>query len=103
MTKKTYKIISLSGVVCFPEMPVNCNIGRDLSKNAIHAAFDLEEDIVVVTQFSNDANENFWANVSHVGCVARIKSIQPDRANNGILKVLIEGKTRVKVKGITYG
>ena len=43
MTKKTYKIISLSGVVCFPEMPVNCNIGRDLSKNAIHAAFDLEE------------------------------------------------------------
>ncbi len=103
MSKKTYKIISLSGVVCFPEMPVNCTIGRDLSKNAIHAALDLEEDIVVVTQFSSDANENFWNNVSHIGCIARIKSVQNDRANNGALKVLIEGKTRVKVLGITYG
>lgn len=103
MNKKTYKIIALSGVVCFPEMPVNCNIGRDLSKNAIKSAFENNEDIVVVTQLNKDIENNFWANVTHVGCIAKIKSSQPDRSNPGALKVLIEGKTRVKINSITYG
>lgn len=103
MSKKTYKIISLSGVVCFPEMPVNCNIGRDQSKNAIKSAFDAQEEIVIVTQTGNDIANNFWSNISHVGCIVKIKSVQSDRANTGVLKVLIEGKRRVKIKGITYG
>ena len=37
---KKYKLISLVGVVCFPQMPITCDIRRKTSQNSINTAFE---------------------------------------------------------------
>ena len=55
---KTYKMISLVGLVCFPQMPISCDIRRKTSQNSISTAFQQGEQIVFVTQTKNNLSGN---------------------------------------------
>jgi ATP-dependent Lon protease len=91
---KKYKLISLVGVVCFPQMPISCEIRRKTSKNSIISALGNGEQIVFVTQTKSILSENIMDSINSVGCVVNINNIME---NNNVLKVDGEGIKRVKI------
>ena len=48
--QKKYKLITLLGVVNFPQMPISCDIRRESSKASIIEAYNRAEQLIFVTQ-----------------------------------------------------
>lgn len=94
---KRYKLISLIGVVCFPQMPITCDIRRKLSQNSINTAFEKGEQIVFVTQTKSVLNGNLADCINPIGCTVNILNVM---ANNEVIKVEAEGVKRVKIVNI---
>ncbi|MBQ0017140.1 MAG: endopeptidase La [Clostridiales bacterium] len=92
---KEYKVIAIMGVVSFPEMPINCEVRKQESKDSIMEAFERKEDIVLVTQIANVITDDFLACVNGVGTVCKIKDVSYDKRGSGNLKIVAEGVKRV--------
>lgn len=94
---KQYKLISLMGVVCFPQMPITCDIRRKTSQNSINSAFDQGEQIVFVTQTKNFVSDNILDCINPIGCTVNILNIMDNPEG---IKVEAEGITRVKILSV---
>lgn len=100
---KQYKLISLLGVVSFPQMPINCDIRRDISKKSILDASKAHENIVLVTQTSNVLGSDIKDNVNEVGTLCSIRQVMIPSDSNGVLKLEADGLKRVKILSVSAG
>lgn len=100
---KKYKVVPLLNVVCFPNMPINCNIGREVTKNSIKEAFQKGEELILVTQTKEIIDSDFLNCVNPIGCLCKIKQITMDKGSGTILKLIAEGVRKVKLLSVVEG
>jgi ATP-dependent Lon protease len=93
-TENKYKLITLMGMVCFPQMPISCDIRREQSKQGILEAFKLGEPVVFVTQTKSTITKNVMDSINPVGCLCHVTNID---AVGDVLKVQADGFQRVQI------
>src|SRR5690606_39284970 len=80
----------------FPHMMMPLFVGREKSINALEEAMSKQTDIVLAAQMDAKTNNPEPKDVYSVGTVGTI--IQLLRLPDGTVKVLVEGKRRVRIK-----
>ncbi len=95
----TAPIIMVRGLVLFPGMILNFDIGRSKSIEALKRAINTNQMIFIVAQKDiNEDNPDYNDGIYKDGVFADIKQVLNNR--NGVINVLIEGKFRGKIKSI---
>src|SRR5437762_63672 len=89
-------LLPLRDVIVFPHMMMPLFVGREKSINALEEAMSKKTDIVLAAQKEAKTNNPEPADIYEVGTLGSI--IQLLRLPDGTVKVLIEGKKRVKVE-----
>lgn len=90
--RETYPLLPLRDVVVMPHMVVPLFVGREKSINALEAAMEQSQTVILVAQKFPE-NDNPGANdVYKIGCVSRI--VQLLKLPDGTVKVLVEGQVR---------
>ena len=88
-------VLPLRDVVLFPHMVMPLFVGRDKSINALEEAMANNQNIFLVAQKTSEEQYRV-KNLYDVGTIANI--LQLLRLPDGTFKVLVEGKSRAKVK-----
>ena len=88
-------LLPLRDIVVFPQMIVPLFVGRDKSIHALEKSMSENKDIVLVTQKASKIEEPKPKDLYAVGTLCRI--LQLLKLPDGTLKVLVEGKKRVKI------
>ena len=94
---KKYKLIPLIGVVCFPEMPISCELRRETTKQSIFDAFEKGEQVVFVTQTKTQLPDDILSGTNQIGCLATIFDVSD---NGAVVHVQGDGQKRVKIEEI---
>ena len=89
-------VLPLRDIVVFPHMIVPLFVGRNKSIKALELAISENKDIVLVTQKVSKIEDPNAKDLYSVGTLCKI--LQLLKLPDGTLKVLVEGKKRVKVK-----
>ncbi|MHB8764361.1 MAG: endopeptidase La [Deferrisomatales bacterium] len=89
-------LIPLRDVVVFPHMVIPLFVGRDKSIAALEEAMAADRDIMLATQKEARVNEPSPEDIHPVGTVGSI--IQLLKLPDGTVKVLVEGKSRARLK-----
>ena len=89
-------LIPLRGLTIFPNMVLHFDVGRVKSIAAIEAAMVNEEDVFLVAQKDVEDEEPNISDISNVGTICKIKQII--KLPGKTMKVLVEGKSRGKIK-----
>ncbi|MDZ4676283.1 MAG: endopeptidase La [Oligoflexia bacterium] len=92
----TLPLLPLRDVIVFPHMMMPLFVGREKSINALEDAMSKKTDIVLAAQKEAKTNNPEPADIYQVGTLGSI--IQLLRLPDGTVKVLIEGKRRLKIK-----
>ena len=95
MTKNLLTVLPLRDLVIFPSMIVPLFVGRDRSISALNAAETNGNKILLVAQKESTKDLPKTPDLFRVGVVGQI--LQVLKLNDTTLKVLVEGKQRVKV------
>src|SRR3984957_17783725 len=97
----SYKLplLPLRDLIIFPHMMMPLFVGREKSINALEEAMGKQTDIVLAAQRDAKTNNPEPKDVFDVGTVGTI--IQLLRLPDGTVKVLVEGKRRVRIKEFT--
>lgn len=98
---ETYKLplLPLRDLIIFPHMMMPLFVGREKSINALEEAMAKQSDIVLAAQKDAKTNNPEAGDIYEVGTVGTI--IQLLRLPDGTVKVLVEGKRRVKIEKFT--
>ncbi|MSP62308.1 MAG: endopeptidase La [Myxococcales bacterium] len=88
-------LLPLRDIIVFPHMVVPLFVGRQKSINALDKAMSEEKEIILAAQKKAKTNEPAPDDIFPVGTVGTI--IQLLRLPDGTVKVLVEGKRRVKI------
>lgn len=94
---KKFKALAIMGIVSFPQLPFNCQIRKNASKDLVLDALDKKEKIVVVTQITNALSDDFLACVNPIGCLCNIQEVKYDRNGSGAISLVAQGLQRVKL------
>ena len=97
--KSRLPVIPLRDVVIFPYMMYPLLIGREFTVNALHEAMVADKQILLVAQRAADIEDPAEGDMYRIGVVARI--LQVMKMPNGMLKVLMEGIVRARVKSFS--
>lgn len=89
-------LLPLRDLIIFPHMMMPLFVGREKSINALEEAMSKQTDIVLAAQRDAKTNNPDPKDIYSVGTVGTI--IQLLRLPDGTVKVLVEGKRRVKIK-----
>src|SRR6201994_1084558 len=89
-------LLPLRDLIIFPHMMMPLFVGREKSINALEEAMSKQSDIVLAAQRDAKTNNPEPKDVYSVGTVGTI--IQLLRLPDGTVKVLVEGKRRVRIK-----
>lgn len=94
----SYKLplLPLRDLIIFPHMMMPLFVGREKSINALEEAMSKQLDIVLAAQKDAKTNNPEPGDIYDVGTVGTI--IQLLRLPDGTVKVLVEGKRRVKIE-----
>jgi len=90
-------LLPLRDLIIFPHMMMPLFVGREKSINALEDAMSKQTDIVLAAQKDAKTNSPEPKDIFSVGTVGTI--IQLLRLPDGTVKVLVEGKRRVRIKG----
>ncbi|NQY99375.1 MAG: endopeptidase La [Bdellovibrionales bacterium] len=93
---KSLPLLPLRDLIIFPHMMMPLFVGREKSINALEEAMSKQIDIVFAAQKDAKTNNPEPSDIYDVGTVATI--IQLLRLPDGTVKVLVEGKKRVKLQ-----
>ena len=96
---ETFPLLPLRDVVVFPYMVVPLFVGRKKSIRAIEEAMLKNRKIVLCSQKQAKTDDPDLEDLYETGTVAEI--LQLLKLPDGILKILVEGTTRVKIKEFT--
>lgn len=89
-------LLPLRDLIIFPHMMMPLFVGREKSINALEEAMAKQSDIVLAAQKDAKTNNPDEKDIYSVGTVGTI--IQLLRLPDGTVKVLVEGKHRVRIK-----
>lgn len=89
-------MLPLRDLIIFPHMMMPLFVGREKSINALEEAMSKQTDIVLAAQRDAKTNNPEPKDIYSIGTVGTI--IQLLRLPDGTVKVLVEGKRRVKIK-----
>ncbi len=93
-----YPILPLRDIVVFPHMVVPLFVGRKRSVKALETSMSENKQIVLVSQINAKVEDPKKKDLYSVGTLATI--LQLLKLPDGTLKVLVEGKRRVKIKSL---
>ena len=99
--KQTLPLLPLRGLVVYPHMMVNIDVGRDRSVTAIEAAIAGDSRILVVSQKDPELDDPTAADLYDVGAVAEIRQFL--RLPEGVLRILVDGQQRAEIMEIREG
>ena len=99
--KQTLPLLPLRGLVVYPHMMVNLDVGRDRSVAAIEAAIAGDSRILVVSQKEPELDEPTAADLYDVGTVAEIRQFL--RMPEGVLRILVDGQQRAEILSVREG
>ncbi len=88
-------VLPLRDIVVFPQMIVPLFVGRNKSVKALEIAMSDNKDIVLVTQKVAKVEDPKPKDLYSIGTICKI--LQLLKLPDGTLKVLVEGKKRVKI------
>lgn len=89
-------LLSLRDLVVFPQMMLPLFVGREKSMQALQEAMRMKSDIVLATQKSAKDDHPQPSDIYAIGAVGTI--IQHLHLSDGTIKVMVEGKYRVKIE-----
>jgi len=95
-TSTQLPMLPLRDLIIFPHMMMPLFVGREKSINALEEAMSKQTDIVLAAQRDAKTNNPEPKDIYTVGTMGTI--IQLLRLPDGTVKVLVEGKRRVKIK-----
>ena len=90
-----YPVLPLRDIIVFPHMVVPLFVGREKSIQALEDALQHKKDVLLVAQKKAKTNEPEIQDIYEVGVLGAI--IQLLRLPDGTVKVLIEGRERVRI------
>ena len=90
-----YPVLPLRDIVVFPGMLVPLFVGREKSINALNNVMDKYKKIILAAQKSHDVDDPKDNEIYQVGCLGEI--LQLLKLPDGTVKILVEGKERVKI------
>lgn len=94
---KKMPIVPMRGVTIFPYMPIHFDIGREKSILSIEDALEANQVVFAATQYDMEKDEpKNIADINTIGTVCVIKQVI--RMPNNVLRVLLEGSSRGRVK-----
>ncbi len=94
----SYPLLPLRDIVVFPHMVVPLFVGRDKSVRALEAVMGDEKEIVLVTQRDSGDDDPSAKQLYQVGTLCSV--LQLLKLPDGTVKVLAEGRGRVKLSDI---
>ncbi len=95
---KLMPLLALRGIIVFPGMTVNLDVGRDKSINAINAAMQLDKKILLVTQRDAETADPKREELYNYGVVAEIKQLL--KLPSGAIRILIQGLERAELTSL---
>ena len=98
-TTKELPLLPLRDLIIFPHMMMPLFVGREKSINALEEAMSKQTDIILAAQKDAKTNNPDAKDIFQVGTLGTI--IQLLRLPDGTVKVLVEGKKRVRIKTFT--
>ncbi|MFW5875714.1 MAG: endopeptidase La [Myxococcota bacterium] len=93
---KVLPLLPLRDIIVFPHMVVPLFVGREKSINALEEAMSHEKEILLAAQRRAKTNDPAPDDIFQVGTVGTI--IQLLRLPDGTVKVLVEGKSRARIR-----
>ncbi|MDU1397087.1 MAG: LON peptidase substrate-binding domain-containing protein, partial [Veillonella parvula] len=91
--------VPLRGMVVYPNIVIHLDIGRDKSIKAVEAAMNEDRILAVVTQKDDAVDAPTVHDLAQMGTLVKIKQML--RLPGGIVRVLVEGITRIRLMNIT--
>jgi ATP-dependent Lon protease len=91
-------VLPLRDVVIFPGMVVPLFVGREKSVLALESAMKTNQPVILVAQKQPEIDEPQLEDVYEIGTLSSI--LQMVKLQDGTHKVLIEGKTRVRIQDL---
>jgi len=95
VNQSQYPVLPLRDIVVFPGMVVPLFVGREKSINALNSVMDKYKKIILAAQKSHDVDDPKDNEIYGVGCLGEI--LQLLKLPDGTVKILVEGKERVKI------
>ena len=95
---KLMPLLALRGIIVFPGMTVNLDVGRDKSINAVNAAMPLDKKILLVTQRDAETADPKREELYNYGVVAEIKQLL--KLPSGAIRILIQGLERAELTSL---
>src|SRR3979490_711509 len=93
---RTVPLLPLRDIIVFPHMVVPLFVGREKSIAALEEAMAHDKDILLAAQKKAKTNEPVPDDIFTIGTLGTI--LQLLRLPDGTVKVLVEGKKRVRIK-----
>lgn len=91
-------LLALRGIIVFPGMTVNLDVGRDKSINAVNAAMQIDKKILLVTQRDAETADPKREELYNYGVVAEIKQLL--KLPSGAIRILIQGLERAELTSL---
>ena len=95
---KVIPLLPLRGMLVFPGMIINLDVGRDRSIKAVESAMAIDRKILLVTQREAGTIEPNENDLFTYGVIAEIKQLL--KLPNGALRILVEGLSRAKIEAV---
>jgi ATP-dependent Lon protease len=96
MTKTIHPVLPLRDIVVFPHMIVPLFVGRDRSVRALEEVMQDDKQILLSSQIDPAVDEPEADGIYRVGVLANV--LQLLKLPDGTVKVLVEGRARVKIE-----
>jgi ATP-dependent Lon protease len=93
--KLSSPLLPLRDIVVFPSMVIPLFVGRDKSISALNEVMKKDKKIILVTQKNSEIDDPKKTDIFMYGCEGSI--LQLLKLPDGTVKVLVEGKKRVKI------
>lgn len=97
MSTQSYPVLPLRDIVVFPHMIVPLFVGREKSVRALEEVMQDDKQILLSSQKDPTADDPQADGIFRVGVLANV--LQLLKLPDGTVKVLVEGKSRVKITG----
>ena len=94
-SSSTHPVLPLRDIVVFPHMIVPLFVGREKSVRALEAVMKDDKQILLASQKDPSEDEPRAAGIFRVGVLANV--LQLLKLPDGTVKVLVEGKSRVRI------
>ena len=95
LSSPSYPVLPLRDIVVFPHMIVPLFVGREKSVRALEAVMKDDKQILLPSQMDASEDEPKADGIYRIGVLANV--LQLLKLPDGTVKVLVEGKTRVRI------